>query len=375
MAEEFQVPQCSKGLKEMMDTIGKSIETMRNKLRSFDLSEAIVDPALGLTSVECPSAPYIRRSEQPTRLERLQKACFDLNREIERKDRELKCLNDLKDPQLLSDRELNKLKTKNDDLEEQGAAMKYIKQGQCILLEKYKKEYESLKKTVDNQGKYIEKMEEKYQKKEEKMKMDIQKMQQKYKMKLDEMIDCPENMEKRKSELEQVEMDKKKLLCKILILYNEFKNMKERAKKKKGCESVTELKYCQEDYKKLLKHHQDILQEKEMLEAELEKTKNDYISHKKESACNITRMKLHSSCEMQNLLHEIATLEEELDSFKQWNCCEKAQRYELFKDMKAQVQQLAFNMNSTQKQVHTLKDKLNNMPLLSPEPKSISCDF
>lgn len=369
MQDEVEIPRCSKGLVETVDKIGKSIEFMRKKLQSLDVNEVVPDPALALSSVECPSPPYVRRTKQPTRLERLQRACYDFKTQIVPKDKDLKCMKDQGFPETSTERQLNKLKDKKEDLEELGESMKYLIRTQSIILENYKQKYDQLQKTVEDQERYIEKIDEKLKKKEEKMKLDIAKMEQRYKVKLDEMIDFPVDLERLKAEQIQARMESLSLAKQYECLKDAKKLMK--YKPKEDCEKMSELKSCQNDYSKLLKDHESVQKEKEELEFELETARNDYVSHKKESARNIARMKLHSSCEMQGYLQGIAELENELGSCMEWNFSEKTQRNEVLKNMKSQIQSVDFTMSWTNKQVHVLNDKLNSMPMLAENSEGL----
>lgn len=342
-----------KRLQEALDKLQKSIEDVKKKIKSMhDGQDEDPDPA------------------RTRRTEKFQSACEILKNIGAARPGEPK-------PQIEVDEGIC---GDQDDSEH----LQCIITQQSTLLEDYSMKYIKVSKKVSEQNDIIQKLENKSKLLEDEINSQVEQVKSKFMEKINDLADYPTILENERKKLAQVSKDREFMECKLRTLCKQLRRMKSHGHEDEtnyNYEQVDpqimedrkeELRQCKEDHHRLLGEMEKIENEKQKLNAELDTAISDLETLRCESARNISKEKGVSGCLRKTFQDLINKTEKELAQCKATSCLAVTERDETIKEMRKQMNTLAFSFDAAQKEIQCLKHRI--FILAKDNQKPVQCD-
>lgn len=261
---------------------------------------------------------------------------------------------------------------------------------QCIinqqsnLLEEYSLKYVKVQQKVSEQVDIIQKLENKSKLMEDEINNEVDKVKSKFMEKINDLADYPTILENERKKIAQTSKDKELMECKLRTLCKQLRKMKsqkyeqeEHYNYEKTDPNIMEaqreeLKQCKNAHYRLLGEIEKVKDEKEKLAAEHDTAILDLESLRCESAKNISKEKGLSGCIRKTFEDLVKKTENELAQCKATSCLAVAERDETIKEMRKQMNTLAFSFDAAQKEIQCLKHKI--FTLAKDSSKPVQCD-
>lgn len=261
---------------------------------------------------------------------------------------------------------------------------------QCIinqqsnLLEEYSLKYIKVQEKVSEQSEMIQKLENKSKLLEDEINNEVDKIKSKFMEKISDLADYPIILENERKKIAQTSKDKELLECKLRTLCKQLRKMKNQ-----GCgqeenynyektdpqaieDQKDELRQCKESYYCLLEEIENVKNEIEKIAADHNSAILDLETLRCESAKNISKEKGLSGCIRKTFEDLVKKTEKELAKCKATSCLAVAERDETIKEMRKQMNTLAFSFDAAQKEIQCLKQKI--LTLAKDSSKPVQCD-
>lgn len=255
-----------------------------------------------------------------------------------------------------------------------------IKQ-QSNLLEEYTKKYNKVQQQISEQNAVIEKVNANFKNMEDHINSEVQRMKAKFLEKFNDLADYPALLETTKQKIAQSGKVKDQMECKLRTLCKKLKDMKSaRFDQETGppqpktidCKRE-ELKTCVEEQSIMKAQIECVRHEIDKMNYELNLSMLDLEMLRCESAKNISKVKGESNCLKQTFQDILERTEKELGECKASSCLAVAERDETIKEMRKQINTLAFSFDAAQKEIQALKQKV--FFLTKDTYKPVLCDL